>query len=317
MIRRVRASLAFSLSLLALAPAARAQDAAAVPSDNPARPAPADAAAPAAANTPPAAASDAAAPQTAPAVAPPATAPSQSPSDPSSAEPSSAVPRWPDSETECNDWADHPSPAVRALWASKLAERYAVRLMPTVGGVLGYKVEDYGWRIGSRVDVGILSPLWLSGSAYYVSTKGGHSLQLDALTGFNFVSYGTRWIDAGFANLHNTTAVIAWDAHCQLKRREFALVGGVKTLLKGPDDTSLLLAQAGFQHTLRHGNNLSTWSLTGLVTPNAKSYGAQLGIGASGGFIPSPVYLGTTMGGLLGAHKGLWLSLDLGGQLEF
>ncbi|HEY4158405.1 MAG TPA: hypothetical protein VGM29_09915 [Polyangiaceae bacterium] len=312
MIRRNRASLAFCLSLLALAPAARAQDAAAAPSDKPATPAPppADGSPPGAANTPPAAA----APQAVQAVAPPAAAPTEAPPEPGSAEPSSVAPRWPESETECNDWADHPSKAVRTLWASKLAERYAVRLMPTVGAVLGYKIEDYGWRIGSRVDVGILSPLWLSGSAYYLSTKGGHTLQLDALTGFNLVSFGTRWVDAGAANMN--TAVMTWDAHCQLRRSEFAFVAGAKTLLKGPDDTSLLLAQAGFQDTFRHGKNLSTWSLTGLVTPNAKSYGAQLALGASGGFIPSPVYLGTTMGGLLGAHKGLWLSLDLGAQLE-
>jgi hypothetical protein len=268
--------------------------------------------APAAAPAEAAPAAPAAATATAPAPAPaaaPAAAPAKAAEPPKEPEPA-----WPQSETECEDWADHPTDAIRKLWSKDLSERYAVRLVPTVGGMLGYGLSDLGFRVGSRVDVGVVQPLLLSGSAYFVSTGSGKGLQLDVLTGFNFVSYGTRWVGAGAAAAGSS--VIAWNSHCQLRRSEFALAVGAKTLLKGPDDKSMLLLQAGFQSSFRRDDAFTTWSLTGLATPNFKSYGGQLVLGVSGGFIPSPVYFGTTMGGVVGEHKGLWGTLDLGAYFE-
>lgn len=273
-----------------------------------------EAAAPAAAPEAPAAAPAEAAPV--PAAAPasaPAAAPAPAPAK-AAEPPKEAEPAWPRSETECEDWADHPTDAIRKLWAKDLSERYAVRLVPTVGGALGYGLADLGWRVGSRVDVGVVQPLLLSGSAYFVSTGSGKALQLDVLTGFNFVSYGTRWVGAGAAAAGSS--VIAWNSHCQLRRSEFALAVGAKTLLKGPDDKPMFLLQAGLQSSFRHDENFTTWSITGLATPNFKSYGGQLVLGFSGGFIPSPVYFGTTMGGVVGEHKGLWGTLDLGAYFE-
>src|SRR5450631_706985 len=165
------------------------------------------------------------APAASPAPAAPAPASPEQPAAPaesSASPPSDAVPAWPQSESECKDWAKSPPAAVLPKLEAEVAHRYLARLIPVLGFAAGGGLGSdagFGWRVGSRVDLGILSPLWLSGSAYYAHTGGKSSGQIDFLTGFNLVSWGTRWVNAGHAEAGG--AISVWSSHCQHRRNEF------------------------------------------------------------------------------------------------
>ncbi|HEY3665777.1 MAG TPA: hypothetical protein VGL19_07255, partial [Polyangiaceae bacterium] len=146
-------------------------------------PAPATAAAPAAA-----------------APADPATTPAAAPPEVSAPAPSAAEPAWPESESECNDWAKNPPAAILPKLEAEVPHRYLARLIPVLGFAAGGGLGEgvgLGWRVGTHADIGVASPLWLSGSAYYARVGGKSTGQIDVLTGLNLVSWGTRWVKAG------------------------------------------------------------------------------------------------------------------------
>lgn len=276
-------------------------------------------------NTPPApdgasapAAATAGAPPTPDQVAVPAppaatTAPAPEPPPPAAA-PSSALPAWPESESECKDWAKNPPSAIVPQLEAEVPHRYLARLIPVLGFAAGGGLGSdagFGFRVGTRADIGIASPLWLSGSAYYERVGGKSSGQIDALTGFNLVSWGTRWVNAGYAQAGG--AVSVWNSHCQHRRNEFGLLVGAKLIFATQSLTAL---QAGFGESFRRESGFSTWSLTGLYDPAHSSYGGQLQLGAGGGFLPYPVYLGTVIGAMAGDRKNWWGTLDVGAVLE-
>ncbi len=225
-----------------------------------------------------------------------------------------SAPAWPQSRTECEDWARNPSPVARAKLQAELPERYLVRLTPIAGGYIGSGLGGEiggGWRAGASVDVGALSPLWLRGSVAYAGTSSQNLLHVDVLTGFAFVRWGTRWVEAGAAQAGG--AVVAWGSHCQHRRNELALQAGGKLILASKSLTAL---QVGIGETFRRDGGAGDWSLVALYDPVHPSYGAQLKIGAAGGFLPYPVYLGTVMGGMLGERKSFWGTLDVGATFE-
>ncbi len=179
-----------------------------------------------------------------------------------------------------------------------------------MGGGLGADL-GFGWRAGAHAEIGLLSPLWLSGSAYYVSVSGKSQFHADVLTGISFVSWGTRWVEAGA--VASGGVVAAWNSHCQMRRNEFALMVGGKVIAASQSLTAL---QAGIGEAFDRHRGYTRWALTGLYDPVHSSYGGQLQIGASGGLLPYPVYFGTTEGGVLGDHKAWWVTLDVGAVIE-
>jgi hypothetical protein len=259
-----------------------------------------------------AAASPAPAPVTvAPATEAPPPAPAPAPSPPPAAAPS--APAWPASETECDDWGKNPPPLMLPTLESEVSRRYVARLIPVVGLAAGGGLGSdpgFGFRVGARADIGLLSPIWLSGAAYYMSAPES-SLHVDLLTGISLVRWGTRWVDAGVAQMGGSA--VAWNSHCQLRRNELSLLAGAKLVLASRNVTAL---QAGFGESFRTNSGFSTWGLTGLYDPAHPSYGGQVQIGFGGGFLPYPVYLGTVMGGMTGERKLWWGSIDVGAVLE-
>ena len=197
---------------------------------------------------------------------------------------------------------------------AEVARRYLARFIPVVGfdaaGGLGLDA-GLGFRVGMRADIGIASPLWLSGSAYYARTGGKSTGQIDVLTGLNIVSWGPRWVKAGSASAGGVAT--AWNSHCQQRRNEFGLLAGGKLIFAPRGITAL---QAGFGESFRRERGFSTWSLTGLYDPAHSSYGGQIQLGAGGGFLPYPVYLGTTIGAMGGERKNWWGTIDLGAVFE-
>jgi hypothetical protein len=259
-------------------------------------PAPATAAAPAAA-----------------APADPATTPAAAPPEVSAPAPSAAEPAWPESESECNDWAKNPPAAILPKLEAEVPHRYLARLIPVLGFAAGGGLGEgvgLGWRVGTHADIGVASPLWLSGSAYYARVGGKSTGQIDVLTGLNLVSWGTRWVKAGYAEAGG--AVSAWNSHCQHRRNEFALLLGGKLIFNTQSITAL---QAGFGESFQREHGFSRWSLTGLFDPAHSSYGGQIDLGAGGGFLPYPVYLGTVIGAMTGDRKNWWGTIDVGAVL--
>ena len=244
----------------------------------------------------------------------PAPEPAAAPAETGAPAPSNAVPAWPESESECKDWAKNPPAAVLPQLEAEVPHRYLARLIPVLGFAAGGGLGSdagFGWRVGTRVDVGILSPLWLSGSAYYAHTGGKSSGQIDFLTGFNLVSWGTRWVNAGHAQAGG--AVSVWNSHCQHRRNEFGLLVGGKLVFA---TQTLTAVQAGFGESFRREHGFSSWSLTALYDPAHTSYGGQIQLGAGGGFLPYPVYLGTVIGAMSGDRKNWWGTIDVGAVFE-
>ena len=246
-------------------------------------------------------------------VAPPPP-PEAGPSEAKPVPPNAAEPAWPESESECHDWAKNPPPAMLPKLEAEVPHRYLARLIPVLGfaggGGLGNDA-GFGWRVGTRADIGVASPLWLSGSAYYARVGGKSTGQIDALTGFNLVNWGTRWVSAGYAQAGG--AVSVWNSHCQHRRNEIGLLVGGKLIFATHGITAL---QAGFGESFRREHGFSSWSLTGLYDPAHSSYGGQIQLGAGGGFLPYPVYLGTVIGAMAGDRKNWWGTLDVGAVLE-
>jgi len=197
---------------------------------------------------------------------------------------------------------------------AEVSHRYLARVIPVVGFAAGGGLGSdpgFGWRVGARGDIGLLSPLWLSGSAYYARIGGKSNGQVELLTGLSLVSWGPRWVNAGVAQAGAT--VVAWGSHCQQRRNEFTLLAGGKLIFAAQSITAL---QGGFGEAFRTEGGFSHWSLTGLYDPAHPSYGGQVQIGFAGGLLPYPVYLGTVMGGMTGERKNWWGTIDVGAALE-
>jgi hypothetical protein len=297
MIISARLAFACSGAFLLIAPGALAQEGATDPAAAPA----------------PTAAPAATAPAEATPSEPTAVEPTAAPAAPAAKEAPAAAPAWPQSRSECLAWADNPPKAALPQLEDEVPERYVARVIPTIGGAGGGGLGSdpgFGFRVGGQVDVGVASPLWLSGAAYYASAPEG-TLHADVLTGFSFVSWGTRWVEAGAAAAGG--AVTAWNSHCQMRRNELSLLAGGKLVIASESITAL---QAGFGESFKRDGGFTNWSLTGLYDPANTSYGGQLKLGFAGGFLPYPVYMGMVAGGMTGDRKAWWGALDLGATFE-
>ncbi len=213
--------------------------------------------------------------------------------------------------------------SLRQKWHSLIKERPIVIGAVAAGfmaggGLNGAYSSDpdtslgYNWDLAARADVAVLSPLWLAGRVRYFSGNGSN-LQFDALAGFNFGSYGNRWVKAGSARVGKLVEM--WGSHCQLRRVGYQLLGGVKLITttgeKGDADDVFAL-QAGFQKVFNN-SHLIHWSILGLYDPTSSSYGAQ---GDYGMELFHMVYFGGSMGGLLGGKQTFWLTADVGVVFE-
>jgi hypothetical protein len=98
-----------------------------------------------------------------------------------------------------------------------------------------------------------------------------------------------------------------------MRRNELSLLAGGKFVIASESITAL---QAGLGESFKRDGGYTNWSLTGLYDPVHSSYGGQVQLGAAGGFLPYPVYFGTTIGGLTGDRKVWWGTIDLGAAFE-
>lgn len=195
------------------------------------------------------------------------------------------------------------------------------------GGSYGYagpakdpSTMGAGWNASVRGDVDLLHPLWLGGTLTYISGSARSAVQFDALAGLSFRSYGPRWVPAGV--VANEYMVAKWDGHCQLRREESTLFGGIKTQLGfgaaagEPDPKNWVALQFGYLSTFLVRNPLS-WSIAGLWDPYHAAYGGQFHMGGTGLYsLPSWLYMGMQGGALVGGVTGVWATFDLGVKLE-
>lgn len=181
------------------------------------------------------------------------------------------------------------------------------------------------WNAAVRGDVDLLHPLWLGGTLAYFAGDNRSALQLDAIAGLSWRTYGPRWVQGGtqVTTLSGGGAIVhAWDSHCQLRRAESTLFGGIKTQIAGgavkgePDPHNWMALQVGYLSTFKVTNVIG-WSIAGLWDPYHGAYGGQFHMGGTGLYsTPSWLYMGTQGGVLLGGIKGGWFTFDLGVKLE-
>ncbi len=233
------------------------------------------------------------------------------------------------------------STATMAAREVKVPSKFLAQVQGTLGGFMGggfggsYHYDGpakdpatFGarWNGSVRGDVDLLHPLWLGGTLTYFAGDNRSAVQLDAIAGLSWRTYGPRWVQAGrqVTTLSGGGAIVhAWDSHCQLRREESTLFGGFKTQLAGgaakgePDPHNWFALQVGYLSTFRV-KKLIAWSVAALFDPYHVAYGGQFHMGGTGLYsLPDWLYMGT-QGGLLvgGGVTGGWFTFDLGVKLE-
>ncbi|MBI5609891.1 MAG: hypothetical protein HY902_13545, partial [Deltaproteobacteria bacterium] len=182
------------------------------------------------------------------------------------------------------------STATTAEREAAVPSKYLAQVQGTLGGYMGggfggsYHYDGpakdpftFGarWNGSLRGDVDLLHPLWLGGTLTYFAGDNRSAVQLDAIAGLSWRTYGPRWVKAGTQVTSmggGTYHVASWDSHCQLRREESTLFGGFKTQLAGgaakgePDPHNWFALQVGYLSTFRV-NKLISWSVAGLFDP--------------------------------------------------
>lgn len=229
-----------------------------------------------------------------------------------------------------------PSPEIAAQREALVPSGFNVFAVGTAGFHMGAGLDGafgdaeldtsfgYGYTLGARADVSLLDPLWLAGRVRMSSAPGKSVVMVDALGGLNFRTYGNRWVKAGSSTVTtgNTAITSRWSSHCQLRRSDFQLLGGVKLIattgageLEDPNDVTAF--QVGIQKMFKV-RNASQWSLAVLYDPFDTSYGAQFAMGLTGLYgLPSWLWVENSAGFLYGENqKAFWYALDLGVAYE-
>lgn len=222
----------------------------------------------------------------------------------------------------------------------RVPDHYIAWLRAGLSGTLGAGSDSSGVGLGAHVDgsLGLLHPLYLGANVRWMSAT---QVQLDALVGFNFRSYGNKWIKAG-ASVTGRVAY-SWSSNCQVRRTDYAVVAGGKYLLqeaaRGPQLTitesdaagripgarHITALQLGVQQVERRTANSpgGGWSFSLLYDPLNEGYGAQGGFQGQGIilFFPGPkmAYTGVSAGAMFSRNYDslpFWLTLDLGVAFE-
>lgn len=244
-------------------------------------------------------------------------------------------------EILCERNGDLSVPENRENLLAEVPDRYVAWLRAGMSGGLGSGADKTGLGMGAQVEasVGLLNPFYLGGGFRWLSATQIH---VDAVAGFNFRTYGTKWIKAGVST--SGSVVHAWSSNCQVRRTDYAIVAGGKYLLRtaevgpylpiieGPEPGQPLVGtahmtalQLGIQHVERRSarSPLGGWSLSLLYDPINVGYGAQGSYQAQGLllFFPGPkaVYTGFSGGLLYSQNYGripFWFTIDLGAAFE-
>lgn len=167
----------------------------------------------------------------------------------------------------------------------------------------------------ARADVMVLHPLWITGQVRWF---GAGALMFDATAGLNFRSYGNRWVGAGATAVGRS--VVAWNAHCQLRRNDVHIVGGVKGIVFTGTANSPLQPEHTFALQLgvegrfeRPGGGIG-WGVQALFDPGHMDFGGQFNMSTRGLFgTPRWFYFGMEAGAIIG--QGAWMTLDLGASV--
>lgn len=178
-----------------------------------------------------------------------------------------------------------------------------------------------GWSLRARGDVDLLHPIHLG--AQFSLLNGGNrtAAQVDLIGGFSFRDYGNRWVDAGHEVVGGQ--VIQWDGHCQLRREDRILFGGIKTQFafgaeKGEDDpTNWVALQGGYMNQFRTYRGTQTmWSVAALADPFNSAVGGTVHFSTGWPGLPKWFLLGVDTGLLVGDTSGGWFLFDLGMKYE-
>jgi hypothetical protein len=254
-------------------------------------------------------------------------------------------PEWADLPEEvreqlaCEDRAAHPTPAILETWRTKVPPSFLLRARAVGGVYVGGDSRgpaprptgadnpntglDVGWQAGAAATLALLHPLQLDGALRYFHGGSSSMLQADVTAGFAFRTYGERWVKAGATAAGGV--VHSWDSHCQTRRKDWVIQGGLKLLhesLKQPSASrSIPALQVGLSSHHLAGSAVD-FSIAGLWAPGEKAYGGQVSFGASRTLIAIHVpvdwlYTSMNMGALVGHDVSLWwMTLDLGVAFE-
>jgi hypothetical protein len=254
-------------------------------------------------------------------------------------------PEWADlpgevrEQLECEDRAEHPTPAIIEAWRAKVPPSFLLRARAVGGVYVGGDGRgpaprptgaenpntgfDVGWQAGAAATLALLHPLQLDGAFRYFHGGSSSTMQADVTAGFALRTYGERWVKAGATAAGGV--VHSWDSHCQTRRKDWVIQGGLKLLhetLKQPRASrSIPALQVGLSSHHLAGSAVD-FSIAGLWAPGQKAYGGQLSFGASRTLIAIHVpvdwlYTSMNMGALVGHDVSLWwLTLDLGVAFE-